>query len=32
MTYMADKRQYVVVAVSGPDYSAELIAYRLPRA
>jgi quinoprotein glucose dehydrogenase len=32
MTYMADNRQYVVVAVSGADYSAEIVAYRLPRA
>ena len=30
MTYMLDGRQYVVVAVSGPDYGAELVAYALP--
>jgi quinoprotein glucose dehydrogenase len=32
MTYMADGRQYVVVSVSGGNYSAEIIAYRLPKA
>jgi quinoprotein glucose dehydrogenase len=32
MTYMAGGQQYLVVAVSGADYSAELIAYRLPKA
>ncbi len=30
MTYMLDGRQYIVVAVSGPGYSGELIAFRLP--
>lgn len=30
MTYMADGKQYVVVAVSGPDYGAELLAFALP--
>ena len=30
MTYMINGRQHVVVAVSGPGYSGELIAYRLP--
>ncbi len=30
MTYMHDGRQYVVVAVSGEDYSGELLAYALP--
>jgi quinoprotein glucose dehydrogenase len=30
MTYLRDDRQYIVVAVSGPNYSGELIAYRLP--
>jgi quinoprotein glucose dehydrogenase len=30
MTYMADGKQYVVVAVSGPEYGAELLAYALP--
>jgi quinoprotein glucose dehydrogenase len=32
MTYMLDGRQYVVVAVSGQDYGAELLAYALPEA
>ena len=30
MTYMLDGRQYLVVAVSGANYSGELVAYRLP--
>ncbi|HLJ22977.1 MAG TPA: pyrroloquinoline quinone-dependent dehydrogenase [Candidatus Acidoferrales bacterium] len=30
MTYMLNGQQYVVVAVSGPGYPGELIAYRLP--
>jgi quinoprotein glucose dehydrogenase len=30
MTYMADGRQYMVVAVSGGNYSGEYIAFRLP--
>ncbi|MCC7033386.1 MAG: pyrroloquinoline quinone-dependent dehydrogenase [Acidobacteria bacterium] len=30
MTYMLDGRQYLVVAISGPGYSGELRAYRLP--
>jgi quinoprotein glucose dehydrogenase len=30
MTYMLNGRQYIVVAVSGPGYSGELIAFRLP--
>jgi quinoprotein glucose dehydrogenase len=30
MTYMVNGRQYIVVAVSGPGYSGELIAFRLP--
>jgi quinoprotein glucose dehydrogenase len=30
MTYMVDGRQYVVVAVSGGNYSGEYIAYALP--
>jgi hypothetical protein len=30
MTYMLDGRQYIVVAVSGADYSGELLAYALP--
>jgi quinoprotein glucose dehydrogenase len=31
MTYMVDGTQYLVVAVSGPGYSGELLAFRLPR-
>jgi quinoprotein glucose dehydrogenase len=30
MTYMLDGKQYVVVAISGGTYSAELVAFRLP--
>jgi quinoprotein glucose dehydrogenase len=30
MTYMADGRQYIVVAVSGGVYSGEYIAFALP--
>ena len=30
MTYMVDGRQYLVVAVSGSDYSGEYLAFRLP--
>lgn len=30
MTYMANGRQYIVVAVSGGNYSGELLAFRLP--
>ena len=30
MTYMADGRQYIIVAVSGSGQPAELVAYRLP--
>ena len=30
MTYMVDGKQYIVVAVSGGNYSGEYIAYRLP--
>ncbi len=32
MTYMVDGRQYIVVAVSGGNYSGEYIAYSLPTA
>ena len=32
MTYMADGRQYIVVAVSGGNYSGEYIAFALPNA
>jgi quinoprotein glucose dehydrogenase len=31
MTYMHDGAQHVVVAVSGPQYSGELLAFKLPR-
>jgi quinoprotein glucose dehydrogenase len=31
MTYMVDGRQYIIVAVSGGNYSGEYIAYSLPR-
>jgi len=31
MTYMLNGRQYIVVAISGAGYSAELIAFRLPQ-
>ena len=30
MTYMLNGKQYIVVAVSGGNYSGELIAYKLP--
>ncbi len=30
MTYMADGRQYIIVAVSGGNYSGEYIAFALP--
>ncbi len=30
MTYLLDGRQYLVVAVSGPGYSGELLALRAP--
>jgi quinoprotein glucose dehydrogenase len=30
MTYMLDGKQYIVVAVSGGNYSGEYIAYSLP--
>jgi hypothetical protein len=32
MTYMADGKQYVVVAVSGGNYSGEYLAFALPAA
>jgi quinoprotein glucose dehydrogenase len=32
MTYMLGGQQYLVVAIGGGNYSAELVAYRLPRA
>lgn len=31
MTYLLDGRQYLVVAISGPGYSGELLALRLPK-
>jgi quinoprotein glucose dehydrogenase len=31
MTYMLNGRQYIVVAISGVNYSGELVAFRLPR-
>jgi quinoprotein glucose dehydrogenase len=31
MTYMANGRQYFIVAVSGGNYSGEYIAYALPQ-
>lgn len=30
MTYLADGKQYIVVAISGGNYSGEYVAYRLP--
>ena len=30
MTYMVDGKQYLVVAISGGNYSGELLAFRLP--
>src|SRR5579863_6772784 len=30
MTYMVDAKQYIVIAIGGPGYPGELIAYRLP--
>ena len=30
MTYMANGKQYIVIAVGGPGHPGELIAYRLP--
>jgi quinoprotein glucose dehydrogenase len=30
MTYTYDGQQYIVIAVSGGNYSGEYIAYRLP--
>jgi hypothetical protein len=30
MTYMVDGRQYIVVGVSGGNYTGEYIAFRLP--
>jgi quinoprotein glucose dehydrogenase len=30
MTYMANGKQYIVIAIGGPGYPGELVAYRLP--
>ena len=30
MTYMLNGKQYIVLAISGGAYTAELVAYRLP--
>jgi hypothetical protein len=30
MTYLFDGKQYLVVAVSGANYTGELLAFRLP--
>jgi len=30
MTYMLNGRQYLVIAVSGPDHPGELIAFAVP--
>jgi hypothetical protein len=30
MTYLHGGRQYIVIAVSAPDYAGELIAFALP--
>jgi quinoprotein glucose dehydrogenase len=30
MTYMLNGKQYLVLAIGGGNYSAELVAYRLP--
>jgi quinoprotein glucose dehydrogenase len=30
MTYMANGKQYIVIAIGGPGFPAELVAYRLP--
>jgi quinoprotein glucose dehydrogenase len=32
MTYMHDNRQHIIVAVGGPGYSGELLAFRLASA
>jgi quinoprotein glucose dehydrogenase len=32
MTYMLDGRQYIVISISGANYSGELLALRLPAA
>jgi len=30
MTYMLDGKQYIVIAIGGPDFPGELVAYKLP--
>ncbi len=30
MTYMANGKQYIVIAIGGPGYPGELVAYKLP--
>ena len=30
MTYMMNRKQFIVVAISGGTYSGELVAFRLP--
>ena len=30
MTYMTDGKQYIVVAISGGNYTGEYLAFRLP--
>jgi quinoprotein glucose dehydrogenase len=30
MTYMLNGKQYIVLAISGGNYSGELVAFRLP--
>jgi quinoprotein glucose dehydrogenase len=30
MTYMVDGKQYIVVAISGGNYSGEYVAFKLP--
>ena len=30
MTYMVNGQQYIVIAISGGDYSGELLAFKLP--
>jgi quinoprotein glucose dehydrogenase len=30
MTYMLGGKQYIVLAIGGPNYPAELIAFKLP--
>jgi hypothetical protein len=32
MTYLHNGQQYIVVAISGPGFPGELVAFRLPKA